>query len=74
MQITAELSLYPLGSTHPIEEIVEFISAVREDSRIRVVVNQMSTQITGELEDVMGILTSAATVVNESRYGSAASV
>lgn len=59
MKITVELSLYPLGSTHPIEEIVEFISAVRGDARIRVVVNQMSTQISGDLEDVMSILTEA---------------
>lgn len=59
MQITVELSLYPLGSTNPVAEIVEFIAAIREDAHVSVVVNQMSTQMTGELEEVMRVLTEA---------------
>src|SRR5690606_22433198 len=55
----AELSLYPLGSDHPIAEIVELINGLRADPRVRVVVNQMSTQITGELDDVMAVVTDA---------------
>lgn len=56
MQVTAEISLYPLESGNAVAEIVEFIGAVRDDARLRVVVNQMSTQITGELGDVMDVL------------------
>src|SRR5690606_16013208 len=59
MEITAELSLYPLASDHPIAEIVELINDLRADPRVRVVVNQMSTQISGELDDVMAVVTDA---------------
>ncbi len=57
MEITAELSLYPLASDHPIAEIVELINDLRADPRVRVVVNQMSTQISGDLDDVMAVVT-----------------
>ena len=59
MKISVELSLYPLGNEDPIAEIVAFIDDVRADARLEVAINQMSTQITGELEDVMAVLSAA---------------
>ncbi|NNC63505.1 MAG: hypothetical protein HKN84_01860 [Gammaproteobacteria bacterium] len=52
MRITAELSLYPL-SDDPIPVILEFIGGLDEDVQLEMTVNQMSTQIRGELDDVM---------------------
>jgi len=52
MRITAELSLYPLRD-EPIPVILEFIGSIDRDDRVEVVVNQMSTQLRGELDDVM---------------------
>lgn len=58
MKITAELSLYPLGGD-AIAQVIAFIETVQGDARIDIVVNQMSTQISGELEEVMGVVTRA---------------
>lgn len=58
MKITAELSLYPI-STDAIPKVVRFIDDVAADGRVEVHVNQMSTQLRGELTDVMEVLTAA---------------
>jgi uncharacterized protein YqgV (UPF0045/DUF77 family) len=58
MRVTAEMSLYPLGQ-QPIDKILAFIETVQNDGRLEVVVNQLSTQVRGELRDVMGVLTNA---------------
>jgi uncharacterized protein YqgV (UPF0045/DUF77 family) len=58
MRVTAELSLYPLQGA-PIEKILAFIETVRGDARLEVVVNQVSTQLRGELGDVMDVLRTA---------------
>ncbi|HEX6997249.1 MAG TPA: YkoF family thiamine/hydroxymethylpyrimidine-binding protein [Gammaproteobacteria bacterium] len=58
MRITAELSLYPLRGD-ALGAILAFIDELRHDARLEVAVNQMSTQIRGELRDVMGALTRA---------------
>ena len=58
MRVTAEMSLYPLAA-QPIEKILEFIDTVRADERLEVVVNQLSTQVRGELADVMGSIEEA---------------
>jgi uncharacterized protein YqgV (UPF0045/DUF77 family) len=58
MRVTVEMSLYPLAG-QPLEKILAFIAAVRADRRIEVVVNQLSTQVRGELRDVMDVLTTA---------------
>lgn len=58
MRVTAEMSLYPLQG-QPIEKILAFIETVHGDARLEVVVNQMSTQVRGELRDVMSVLTTA---------------
>jgi uncharacterized protein YqgV (UPF0045/DUF77 family) len=58
MRVTAEMSLYPLGQ-QPIEKILAFIDTIRADGRLEVVVNQLSTQVRGELREVMAVLTTA---------------
>ncbi|HEU4618889.1 MAG TPA: YkoF family thiamine/hydroxymethylpyrimidine-binding protein [Gammaproteobacteria bacterium] len=56
MRITAELSLYPLGTEAAIPAIVAFIKDVAADARVEVVVNQLSTQLRGELADVFDVV------------------
>ena len=58
MRVTAEMSLYPLAG-QPLPKILAFIDTVQHDDRIEVVVNQLSTQVRGELRDVMAVLTTA---------------
>lgn len=59
MNITVELSLYPLGGDDPVRTIVDFIRDMTADGRVEVVVNQLSTQLRGPLPDVMDVLTAA---------------
>jgi uncharacterized protein YqgV (UPF0045/DUF77 family) len=58
MRVTAEMSLYPLAG-QPLPKILAFIDTVQRDKRLEVVVNQLSTQVRGELRDVMAVLTTA---------------
>ena len=58
MRITAEMSLYPLQG-QPIDKILAFIDSLTSDVRLDVVVNQLSTQVGGELHVVMAALTTA---------------
>jgi uncharacterized protein YqgV (UPF0045/DUF77 family) len=58
MRVTAEMSLYPLEG-QPLEKILAFIETIAGDARIEVVVNQLSTQVRGELGDVMSAITTA---------------
>jgi uncharacterized protein YqgV (UPF0045/DUF77 family) len=58
MRVTAEMSLYPLQG-QPLEKILEFIETITSDERLEVVVNQLSTQVRGELGVVMSALTAA---------------
>lgn len=52
MRITVELSLYPLQDD-PIPVILQFIDEVSDRDGLDCVVNQMSTQLCGELDDVL---------------------
>jgi uncharacterized protein YqgV (UPF0045/DUF77 family) len=52
MRITVELSLYPLRDD-PIPTIVAFIDGLTASGDVEIVVNQMSTQLRGELGAVM---------------------
>ena len=70
MNVTAELSLYPLDGA-PLEKILAFIATVTGDGRLEVVVNQLSTQVRGELAVVMEVLTTA---IERSFAGSASQV
>jgi uncharacterized protein YqgV (UPF0045/DUF77 family) len=58
MRITAEMSLYPLQGD-PIPRILRFIDTVQRSDRVEIAVNQMSTQIRGELDDVMQVTAAA---------------
>ena len=58
MRITVEMSLYPLHGD-VLHTILRFIESISGDPRLEVAVNQMSTQIRGELHDVMEVLTRA---------------
>jgi uncharacterized protein YqgV (UPF0045/DUF77 family) len=58
MRITAEISHYPLGADY-LERIESLIEDVETSERLDVVVNQMSTQLCGELHDVLGALARA---------------
>jgi uncharacterized protein YqgV (UPF0045/DUF77 family) len=56
MNISVELSYYPL-SPEFVTPILEFIKRLRSYSNIESVTNGMSTQVFGEYDDVMEILT-----------------
>ena len=58
MRVTAEMSLYPLQG-QPIEKILAFIEAIKSERRLEIVVNQLSTQVRGELDVVMSTITRA---------------
>ncbi len=58
MRVTAEMSLYPLEG-QPLEKILAFIATITADARLEVVVNQLSTQVRGELGIVMATITTA---------------
>jgi uncharacterized protein YqgV (UPF0045/DUF77 family) len=55
MRVTAELSLYPLEDRY-VEKIEAAIVALRAEPGLEIVVNQLSTQIRGELAVVMRAL------------------
>lgn len=58
MRVTVEMSLYPLAKD-ALDRILAFIAVVRGDERLEVVVNQMSTQVRGELGVVLEVLQAA---------------
>ena len=58
MRVTVEMSLYPLARD-ALEKILSFIDVVQGDERLEVVVNQMSTQVRGELGDALEVLKAA---------------
>jgi uncharacterized protein YqgV (UPF0045/DUF77 family) len=58
MRVTVEMSLYPLAKD-ALAKILDFIDVVQRDKRLEVVVNQMSTQVRGELGDVLEVLKAA---------------
>lgn len=51
MQITAEISLYPLHEKYE-SIIIDFIKKLQSRSNLDVAVNGMSTQIRGEMSEV----------------------
>lgn len=51
MRVTAEISLYPLQDDF-LPSVRSFIHAVEASPGLEVTVNQMSTQLSGELHDV----------------------
>ncbi|WP_113907799.1 YkoF family thiamine/hydroxymethylpyrimidine-binding protein [Aliidiomarina celeris] len=57
MELSAELSLYPLVNESYKAVIKEFIEKLQADPRIEVHSNTMSTQVFGSFENVMAVLT-----------------
>ena len=58
MQVSAELSLYPLTADYePV--IIDFIQRLRAQPGILVATNPLSTQLTGDYDAVMAALTVA---------------
>ena len=55
MHIAVEMSLYPLADGY-IPPIKDFIERIRSRQGLRVVTNAMSTQVSGEMADVMRAL------------------
>ena len=56
MNITAELSLYPLQVNYD-EEILGFLEKIQAIEGIAVEINAMSTLITGNYDAIMSLLT-----------------
>ena len=52
MYVTAEANLYPLHEEFP-PSIFAFVSSIQNYPGLEVTVNQMSTQFSGELRDVI---------------------
>ncbi len=55
MHIAVEMSLYPLADDF-IPPILDFIARLKTHPRLAVVTNSMSTQVSGELDDVFDAL------------------
>jgi len=55
MEITAELSMYPLDANYK-PPIIDFIMDLREQPGIEVVTNQLATQLRGEFAAVTGAI------------------
>ncbi len=55
MRVAVELSLYPLADDF-IPPILDFIERLKTHPRLAVVTNSMSTQISGELDEVFEAL------------------
>lgn len=55
MKISVEMSLYPLAENY-LDTIQDFIDRLNQHSELTVLTNTMSTQVFGEMSDVMRIL------------------
>ena len=55
MRITADISLYPLAEDFT-AGITDFILRLRQEPRLEVLTNQLSTQLRGDFADVTGAL------------------
>ncbi len=62
MQVKVEISLYPLKENY-IEVILEFIKNLNSYENIKVETNQLSTQIFGDYDFIMNLLTKELKVV-----------
>ena len=52
MQITVEISYYPLKEAYG-SEVLDFIAALRKGSGVEIKTNNLSTQLRGEFEETM---------------------
>jgi uncharacterized protein YqgV (UPF0045/DUF77 family) len=58
MEIAVEISMYPLTEEY-LRPIQEFIDRLRENGRLHVVTNTMSTQVLGDYDEVWSALREA---------------
>ena len=64
MQVTAELSLYPLHNEYE-ESVWDFIKDLRENTALEVQTNGMSTQVFGDIDVLMPCISKAIKQVYE---------
>lgn len=57
MEISVDISLYPLKEDY-VEPILAFIKGLESNPKITVKKNQLSTQVYGDYDDVMALITS----------------
>ena len=57
MKASIEISLYPLKNNYK-TVILEFIGKLNKNKKLKVETNGMSTQIFGDFEEIMKVLTS----------------
>jgi uncharacterized protein YqgV (UPF0045/DUF77 family) len=68
MRITAEMSLYPLHGDF-VTDIRRFILDLRARPGLEIVTNQLSTQVRGELPDVMAAVAHALEAAMAAGHG-----
>ncbi|KOY87088.1 hypothetical protein AD998_13890 [bacterium 336/3] len=66
MKISAELSLYPLDNDY-IQIVLDFIESLKKNSSLEVITNGMSTQIFGDIDEVMSTITRATKELYEQK-------
>lgn len=66
MQVTAELSLYPLSEEY-VQIVWDFIAELKQNPDLEVITNGMSTQIFGDIDLVMPLITEAMKKLYESQ-------
>ena len=64
MQVSLEISLYPLDETY-IKVIGTFIEKLKTENSLEVKVNPMSTQIFGDMDTIMQLLNTEMRIVWE---------
>ena len=70
MEISVDISLYPLKEDY-VEPILAFIKGLEKNPNITVIKNQLSTQIYGDYEEVMALITTEMKSVFEAMPHSA---
>jgi uncharacterized protein YqgV (UPF0045/DUF77 family) len=66
MKISAELSLYPLDNDYR-QIVLDFIESLKKNSSLEVITNGMSTQIFGDIDEVMSTITRATKELYEQK-------
>ena len=64
MQVTVEISMYPLKDDYK-PAIIAFINSLRERGGIEIVTNQMSTQLSGDFDAVTSAVNEATRLTME---------
>ncbi|PID33876.1 MAG: hypothetical protein CR955_00195 [Thiotrichales bacterium] len=70
MEISVDISLYPLTEDY-VEPILAFIKGLEKNPKITVIKNQLSTQIYGDYDDVMALISTEMKAVFEAMPHSA---